>query len=86
MLADLPLFAAVDQAKMTAACRRLAACANGVWRDKASWARIARCSEHAVSVRFSELRRQGYVVEARAPRPGTGEVCGTWRYRIERAA
>ena len=79
---DLPLFAPIDQAKMSASQRAIADHADGQWRTKREWAQIAGCSEHAFSARASELRAKGYTVERRAPNPGTGEVCGVHWYRV----
>ena len=83
---DLPMFAAVDRAKMVLSARKLAALANdGRWYTVKELARVAGCSEAAVSGRRSDLRKQGYTVAVRAvAEDGSGEVCKLHVYQISR--
>lgn len=80
---DLPLFAPADRAKLSAHCAAIVAQSGEAWHLKAWWAAVAGCGEHALSARFSDLRKRGYAVERRIVNDdGSGEKVKRHEYRV----
>lgn len=79
------LFSPVDRVKMTGHCARIDVYAGPAWHSKAWWAETAGCSEHALSARFSDMRKVGYTVDRRkAVDDGSGDKLVLYQYRVVR--
>ena len=85
-LFDEPGTHPLDASRVQASHRALLRHADGLWRSKALLARLADCSEHALSARLSELRRMPGVTVERQKVKDDGALHGRYEYRILRGA